>query len=63
MNLYKSSALRLIENCNQGDWVINESIPLALHQLRILKYQEFSEDTVDNKCYCGLVENQEADSL
>ncbi|MEH2259391.1 hypothetical protein [Nostoc sp.] len=57
------SILQPIENCNQGDWVINESFSLAPRQLRILKYQEFSEDTVDNKCYCGLVENQEADSL
>lgn len=63
MNPYKRSVLRLIENCNQGDWIINESVPLAPHRLRILKYQEFPEDTVDNKCYCGLVENQEADSL
>ena len=60
---YKRSVLRPIKKCNQGDWVINESIPLAPYQLRILKYQEFPEDTVDNKCYSGLVENQEADSL
>lgn len=60
---YKRSVLRPIENCNQGDWVINESVSLAPHQIRILKYQEFPEDTGDNKCYCGLVENQEADNL
>ncbi|MDZ8261997.1 hypothetical protein [Nostoc sp. ChiQUE01b] len=59
---YERSILPPIENCDRGDWVINESAP-APHQLRILKYQEFPEDTVDNKCYCGLVENQEADSL
>ncbi|WP_334875626.1 hypothetical protein [Nostoc sp.] len=59
----KKSVLRPIENCNQADWVINQSVPLAPRQLRILKYQEFPEDTVDNKCYCGLVKNQQADSL
>lgn len=43
--------------------VPNESFSTAPDHVRILKYQEFPEDTVHNKCYCGLVENQEADSL
>ena len=55
--------LRPIENCNKGNRVINESFLTALHHVRILKHQEFPEDTVHNKCYSGLVENQEADSL
>ena len=55
--------LRPIKNCNKVNRVINESFLTARHHVRILKHHKFSEDTVHNKCYSGLVENQEADSL
>jgi len=52
-----------IENCNKGNRVIKESFFTARYHVRILKHHKFSEDTAHNKCYSGLVENQEADSL
>ncbi|BDI17366.1 hypothetical protein ANSO36C_31680 [Nostoc cf. commune SO-36] len=55
--------LQAIENCNKENRVINESFLPAPHHVRILNHHEFPEDTGHNKCYCGLVENQEADSL
>ena len=60
---YNMPILRPIENCNKVNREINESFLTSLHYVSILKYQDFPEDTVHNKCYSGLVENQEADSL